>query len=142
MYLSYVTLTTVGFGDLTPYTNLARSVVVLEALIGQIFLVTLVARLVALYSRDHGTPANLRIVRKGRRSAGVETERRPPNRGAARVGGQVHPRRGRPGAGPLDRLRRRSESPGQRARRRRSSPRVGPGASLPGERRDRGARRA
>lgn len=74
VYLSYVTLTTVGFGDLTPYTNLARSVVVLEALIGQIFLVTLVARLVALYSSEHSTPANLRIVRKGRRSAGVETE--------------------------------------------------------------------
>lgn len=49
VYLSFVTLTTVGFGDLTPYTDLARSVVVFEALIGQIFLVTLVARLVALY---------------------------------------------------------------------------------------------
>ncbi len=49
VYLSFVTLTTVGFGDLTPYTNLARSVVVLEALIGQIFLVTLVARLVTLF---------------------------------------------------------------------------------------------
>ena len=54
VYLSYVTLTTVGFGDLTPLTSLARSVVVLEALIGQIFLVTLVARLVALYSADVG----------------------------------------------------------------------------------------
>ncbi len=52
VYLSYVTLTTVGFGDLTPHTNLARSVVVLEALIGQIFLVTLVARLVALFGMD------------------------------------------------------------------------------------------
>lgn len=48
MYLSFVTLTTVGFGDLTPYTNMARSVVVLEALLGQIFLVTVVARVVAL----------------------------------------------------------------------------------------------
>jgi Ion channel len=53
VYLSYVTLTTVGFGDLTPLTDLARSVVVLEALIGQIFLVTLVARLVSMYSRDN-----------------------------------------------------------------------------------------
>jgi voltage-gated potassium channel len=49
VYLSFITLTTVGFGDLTPYTDLARSVVVLEALIGQIFLVTLVARLVTLF---------------------------------------------------------------------------------------------
>jgi hypothetical protein len=49
VYLSFITLTTVGFGDLTPYTDLARSVVVLEALLGQIFLVTLVARLVTLF---------------------------------------------------------------------------------------------
>ena len=53
VYLSFVTLTTVGFGDLTPLTDLARSVVVFEALIGQIFLVTLVARLVSLYSREN-----------------------------------------------------------------------------------------
>ncbi len=50
VYFSFITLTTVGFGDLTPYTDVARSVVVMEALLGQIFLVTLVARLVALYS--------------------------------------------------------------------------------------------
>jgi len=55
VYLSFVTLTTVGFGDLTPLSNTARSVVVLEALIGQIFLVTLVARLVSLYSAEHRT---------------------------------------------------------------------------------------
>lgn len=52
VYLSFVTLTTVGFGDLTPLSDLARSVVVLEALMGQIFLVTLVARLVSIYSHD------------------------------------------------------------------------------------------
>ncbi len=51
LYLSFITMTTVGFGDLTPLSNLARMVVVLEALTGQIFLVTLVARLVALYGR-------------------------------------------------------------------------------------------
>jgi hypothetical protein len=45
-------LTTVGFGDLTPYTEFARSVVVLEALTGQIFLVTLVARLVTLFGME------------------------------------------------------------------------------------------
>jgi hypothetical protein len=49
VYLSFVTLTTVGFGDLTPRTELARSGVVLVALIGQVFLVTLVARLVAMF---------------------------------------------------------------------------------------------
>jgi Ion channel len=52
LYLSFVTLTTVGFGDLTPASKLARSVVVLEALVGQVFLVTLVARLVALFGSE------------------------------------------------------------------------------------------
>ena len=52
LYLSFVTITTVGFGDLTPLSRLARSVVVLEALIGQVFLVTLVARLVAMYGLE------------------------------------------------------------------------------------------
>ena len=52
VYFSFITLTTVGFGDLTPYTEGARSVVVLEALTGQIFLVTLVARLVTLFGKE------------------------------------------------------------------------------------------
>jgi voltage-gated potassium channel len=56
LYLSFVTITTVGFGDLTPLSRVARSVVVLEALMGQIFLVTLVARLVAMYGGHRPTP--------------------------------------------------------------------------------------
>jgi hypothetical protein len=57
-YLSFETLTTVGFGDLTPLTNGARSVVVLEAIVGQIFLVTLVARLVSLFAANEGLKAS------------------------------------------------------------------------------------
>ena len=49
VYLSFVTLTTVGFGDLTAGTDLGRALVVVEALIGQIYMVTAVARLVSLY---------------------------------------------------------------------------------------------
>lgn len=49
VYFSYVVLTTVGFGDLTPLSKLARTLVVTEALVGQIFLVTTVARVVALF---------------------------------------------------------------------------------------------
>jgi Ion channel len=52
LYFSFIVLTTVGFGDLTPHTELARTVVVLEALVGQIFLVTLVARLVSLFGLE------------------------------------------------------------------------------------------
>ncbi|MDX1690918.1 MAG: ion channel [Acidimicrobiia bacterium] len=45
-YFSFVTLTTVGFGDIAPASDLTRSLVVLEALIGQVVLVVLIARLV------------------------------------------------------------------------------------------------
>ena len=56
LYFSFITITTVGFGDLTPLSRVARSVVVLEALMGQIFLVTLVARLVAMYGAHRPAP--------------------------------------------------------------------------------------
>ena len=49
VYFSYIVLTTVGFGDLTPVSKVARTLVVTEALIGQVFLVTAVARVVALF---------------------------------------------------------------------------------------------
>ena len=52
LYLSFITLTTVGFGDVVPATDFARAVVILEALIGQVFLVTLVARLVAMFGQE------------------------------------------------------------------------------------------
>jgi len=42
-------MTTVGYGDLSPAVGLPRTMAVLEALIGQIFLVVLVARLVSMY---------------------------------------------------------------------------------------------
>jgi len=46
LYFSFVTLTTVGYGDLTAASGLGRSLAVLEAMIGQIYLVTVVAVLV------------------------------------------------------------------------------------------------
>jgi voltage-gated potassium channel len=51
-YFSLVTLTTLGYGDVTPLTPRARSVVVLEAFTGVMYMATLVARLVSLYSSD------------------------------------------------------------------------------------------
>ena len=50
VYFSLVTLTTVGFGDLTAGADLAQRLVVIEALAGQVFLVVLVARLVSLWA--------------------------------------------------------------------------------------------
>ena len=52
LYFSFVTLTTLGFGDLSPAVGLPQALTVLEALLGQIFLVTLVARLVTLWVRQ------------------------------------------------------------------------------------------
>ena len=52
LYFSFVTLTTLGFGDLSPHVGLPQGLTVLEALTGQIFLVTMVARLVTLWGRQ------------------------------------------------------------------------------------------
>ena len=46
LYFSYSTLTTVGFGDLTASEDIGRMTSALEALIGQLYLVTVVALLV------------------------------------------------------------------------------------------------
>jgi hypothetical protein len=47
-YFSFTTLATLGLGDILPLSPLARSLVVLEALVGQLFPVILIARLVTL----------------------------------------------------------------------------------------------
>jgi hypothetical protein len=46
LYFSFATLTTVGYGDLVAATNLGRSLAIAEALLGQIYLVTVVALIV------------------------------------------------------------------------------------------------
>jgi hypothetical protein len=51
LYFSFVTLTTVGYGDLSAAGGLGRGLAVLEALLGQIYLVTVVAVLVGTLSR-------------------------------------------------------------------------------------------
>lgn len=47
-YFSFVVLTTVGFGDITPVDPVARSLAALEALVGQLYPAILLARLVSL----------------------------------------------------------------------------------------------
>lgn len=51
LYFSFATMTTVGYGDLVAGTDLGRSVAITEALIGQIYLVTVVAVIVGNLSR-------------------------------------------------------------------------------------------
>lgn len=48
LYFSFVTLTTLGYGDVTPVTATARMLAILEAITGQLYLVVLVGRLVGL----------------------------------------------------------------------------------------------
>ncbi|HKQ61239.1 MAG TPA: ion channel [Candidatus Polarisedimenticolaceae bacterium] len=49
-YFSFVTLTTVGYGDVVPVSPAARQLAWLEAAVGQLYLAVLVARLVGLHT--------------------------------------------------------------------------------------------
>jgi voltage-gated potassium channel len=49
-YFSFITLTTVGYGDITPVSNVARMLAMLEAMTGTLFVGVLIARLVSLYA--------------------------------------------------------------------------------------------
>ncbi len=56
MYFSLTTLTTLGYGDLTPVNEYARSLTGLEALYGQLYPAILIARLVSMeISTNRGT---------------------------------------------------------------------------------------
>jgi hypothetical protein len=49
LYFSFTTLTSVGFGDIIPVSNQARSLVIVEQLVGVFFVAVLIARLAGLY---------------------------------------------------------------------------------------------
>jgi Ion channel len=51
LYFSFSTLTTTGYGDLVAATSLGRSLAITEALVGQIYLVTVVGLIVAGFGR-------------------------------------------------------------------------------------------
>jgi hypothetical protein len=54
-YYSFVTLTTLGYGDITPLTKVAKAFSVLEAVVGQLYLVVVVAWFVGMHvSRKSG----------------------------------------------------------------------------------------
>ena len=56
IYFSFVTLATLGYGDIVPRTDVARGLAIVEGVGGQLFLAVMVARLVSLYAR--GKEAN------------------------------------------------------------------------------------
>jgi len=49
LYFSFVTLTTLGYGDITPVSSIAKSITVVIAMTGQLYLTILVAMLVGKY---------------------------------------------------------------------------------------------
>jgi hypothetical protein len=55
IYFSFVTLATLGYGDIVPRTDLARGLAMVEGVGGQLFLAVLIARLVSLYAREKET---------------------------------------------------------------------------------------
>lgn len=55
-YFSYMTLTTTGFGDITPVSDTARMLAVMETMTGTFYVTVLIARLVAMYSADTRPP--------------------------------------------------------------------------------------
>ncbi len=54
IYYSFVTLTTLGYGDITPLSDIARTLAWLEAAFGQIYLTILIAQLVGTYIAQKG----------------------------------------------------------------------------------------
>jgi voltage-gated potassium channel Kch len=54
-YYSFITLTTVGYGDIAPATDAARQSAVFEAVLGQVFLVVVVARVVSMLGHERPT---------------------------------------------------------------------------------------
>ncbi len=53
LYFSFVTLTTLGYGDISPATPVARTFAYLQAVVGQFYLAVLVAGLVSAYMAEH-----------------------------------------------------------------------------------------
>ena len=49
-YFSFITLRTVGYGDITPASRIARRLAAMEAMTGLLYVAILIARLVSLYS--------------------------------------------------------------------------------------------
>lgn len=98
-YFSFTTLTTLGYGDYTAAGSGGQAVAVIEALLGQVFLATLVARLVAAFRGPRMPTAGqeTRLPRPGRaaRPGRVAAARTSPRRGPRPAFQRPRPRPGR-----------------------------------------------
>jgi voltage-gated potassium channel len=102
-YFSYVTMSTLGYGDVTPSSVSAQMLVWIEALAGQVYLAVLIARLVSLQIIHSGLDAVERDTHRtdgaaaGRhapawRRRGYRLDRRRPRDGAQPPGAPAVPR--------------------------------------------------
>jgi hypothetical protein len=55
LYYSFITLTTLGYGDITPVGNAARTLSWIEAVVGQLFIAVTIARLVGIHAAESST---------------------------------------------------------------------------------------
>ena len=69
MYFSFITLCTVGYGDIAPLSGPARMLAMTEAMTGTLYMAVLVARLVSLYSSGKPVPADMGTGNPGARTA-------------------------------------------------------------------------
>ncbi len=135
-YFSFTTLTTLGYGDFTAVGDGGRAVAVLEAMVGQMFLATLVARLVAGFrwsdwrAARHGAgPAATAAVQGAEANGSGRDESRAtgppaspgPGGAAASPPGPGHPGPGHPSPGPAG-AGRSSPGPGPSRAKRASAP--------------------
>jgi hypothetical protein len=58
VYFSYVTELTIGYGDFTPAGDIGRFLSIMDGMLGQIFLVTTVARLVSMFGKPPVRPSS------------------------------------------------------------------------------------
>ena len=112
-YFSFTTLTTLGYGDYTASNSGGQAVAVMEALLGQVFLATLVARLVAAFR----APARAGSAAPRRDRRGTPSLRRPARRWPS-----LSHRRSQAGLAPGPAIRTSSRARAQPARRSRAHP--------------------
>jgi Ion channel len=70
LYFSFITLSTVGFGDIVPVSSMARMLAITEAVFGMFYVTLMIARLVSLYA-VRGSSDAVNPGRKAARQTGI-----------------------------------------------------------------------